>query len=73
MARAPFAGRTPIFIGDDVTDEDAIRAARALRGAGFQVAEAFGSPAAVRAWLDGAAAAGDWPPLPIARDRPALS
>ena len=73
MARAPFAGRTPVFIGDDVTDEDAMRAVRALRGAGFQVAEAFGSPAAVRAWLDGAAAAGDWPPLPIAGDRPALS
>jgi trehalose 6-phosphate phosphatase len=64
VARAPFAGRKPVFIGDDVTDNDAIFAARALGGAGFQVAEAFGSPAAVRAWLDGAAAAGDWPALP---------
>lgn len=64
MAHAPFAGRKPVFIGDDVTDEDAIRAARALGGAGFQVADAFGSPSGVRAWLRSAATAGDWPPLP---------
>jgi trehalose 6-phosphate phosphatase len=63
MARSPFAGRKPVFIGDDVTDEDAIRAARALDGAGFQVADAFGSPAAVRTWLQGAATTGDWPAL----------
>ncbi len=66
MARAPFAGRKPVFIGDDVTDEDAIRAARALGGAGFQVDAAFGSPSGVRAWLRDAATAGDWPmPLPV--------
>jgi trehalose 6-phosphate phosphatase len=65
MERAPFAGRKPVFIGDDVTDEDAIRAARALGGAGFQVEPVFGSPAGVRAWLGRAAAAeGDWPALP---------
>ncbi len=64
MERTPFAGRKPVFIGDDVTDEDAISAARALGGAGFQVEPAFGSPSAVRAWLHGAAAAGDWPALP---------
>jgi trehalose 6-phosphate phosphatase len=63
MAHAPFAGRKPVFVGDDVTDEDAIRAARALGGAGFQVDEAFGSPSGVRAWLQDAATAGDWPPL----------
>jgi len=63
MARAPFAGRKPVFIGDDVTDEDAIRAARALGGAGFQVEPAFGSPSGVRAWLQGAATSGDWPAL----------
>jgi trehalose 6-phosphate phosphatase len=63
MARAPFRGRKPVFIGDDVTDEDAIRAARALGGAGFQVAPAFGSPAGVRAWLQAAATTGDWPSL----------
>jgi trehalose 6-phosphate phosphatase len=65
MQRAPFAGRKPVFIGDDVTDEDAIRAARALDGAGFQVADAFGSPTGVRRWLTDAAAAGDWPALPL--------
>jgi len=63
MACAPFAGRKPVFVGDDVTDEDAIRAARALGGAGFQVDAAFGTPAGVRAWLRDAATAGDWPAL----------
>jgi trehalose 6-phosphate phosphatase len=35
MAEAPFAGRVPVMIGDDVTDEDAIDAATA--GGGFGV------------------------------------
>ena len=52
MSRPPFAGRTPVFIGDDTTDEDAITAARALGGAGWRVDESFGSPAAVRLWLE---------------------
>jgi trehalose 6-phosphate phosphatase len=64
MAHAPFAGRKPLYVGDDVTDEDAIGAARAMGGAGFQVAPAFGSPSGVRAWLHAAATAGDWPALP---------
>ena len=64
MATGPFSGRQPLFIGDDVTDEDGIRAARAMGGAGFQVDPAFGSPEGVRAWLRDAAARGDWPPLP---------
>jgi trehalose 6-phosphate phosphatase len=51
MARPPFAGRVPVYIGDDVTDEDGMRAARALGGAGLRVADAFGDPAGVRAWL----------------------
>ncbi len=42
MARAPFTGRLPVFIGDDVTDEDGMRAARKLGGAGFRVDAAFG-------------------------------
>lgn len=51
MARPPFAGRTPLFVGDDVTDQDAIAAARAAGGTGLLVAEAFGSPQGVRDWL----------------------
>jgi trehalose 6-phosphate phosphatase len=51
MARAPFAGRQPIFIGDDVTDEAGMAAARAAGGAGLRLQDAFGTPAALRAWL----------------------
>jgi trehalose 6-phosphate phosphatase len=56
MARAPFAGRVPVYVGDDVTDEDGIRAARALGGLGWRVQEMFGDPAGVRAWLAAIAA-----------------
>jgi trehalose 6-phosphate phosphatase len=59
MRRAPFAGRVPVFVGDDVTDEDGMAAARQLGGVGLRVADAFGSPAGVRAWLR-AAQAGIW-------------
>jgi trehalose 6-phosphate phosphatase len=51
MQRAPFAGRLPIFIGDDVTDEDGIAAAKSLGGIGLRVADDFGAPGDVRAWL----------------------
>lgn len=51
MARTPFAGRVPVYIGDDVTDEDGIRVAQAAGGMGLRVAEAFGDAAGVRAWL----------------------
>jgi trehalose 6-phosphate phosphatase len=61
MARAPFAGRLPIFIGDDVTDEDGMAVARTLGGAGLRVGDAFKDPAAVRAWLAAAAKDGAWP------------
>jgi len=64
MHEPPFRGRIPLFIGDDVTDEDGMRAARALGGAGLRVDAAFGSPAGVRAWLTAAAQTGDWPELP---------
>jgi trehalose 6-phosphate phosphatase len=67
MARAPFQGRLPVFIGDDVTDEDGMAAARGLGGAGFRVDAAFGRPADVRAWLTRSAAVGDWAPLPGGR------
>jgi len=55
MRRAPFSGRIPIFIGDDVTDEDGMRASRALGGLGLRVDEAFGTPQAVRDWIAGLA------------------
>lgn len=51
MARVPFHGRMPVFIGDDATDEDAIAAAIALGGVGMRVNETFDDPAGVRAWL----------------------
>lgn len=52
MRDAPFVGRRPLFIGDDVTDEDAIAAAQALGGLGLRVPEQFGGqPSQVRSWL----------------------
>lgn len=48
----PFRGRKPLFIGDDLTDEPAIAAARARGGRGLHVARDFpNGPASVRAWL----------------------
>jgi trehalose 6-phosphate phosphatase len=51
MERTPFAGRRPVFVGDDVTDEDAIAMARAKGGVGLLVPEMFGTAADVRDWL----------------------
>jgi trehalose 6-phosphate phosphatase len=52
MQLPPFAGRVPVFIGDDVTDEQGMAAAVAHGGAGLHVARNFGGVAAnVRAWL----------------------
>lgn len=58
MARPPFAGRRPIFIGDDITDRDAMVAAEALGGVGLFVPEVFTDAAGVRAWLAKAAQTG---------------
>ena len=55
MAQGAFAGRLPIFIGDDTTDEDGMRVARTFGGVGLRVADAFGGAADVRAWLAAAA------------------
>jgi trehalose 6-phosphate phosphatase len=52
MKRPPFAGRRPVMVGDDVTDFDGIRAARALGGEGWRVPVSFpAGPADVRRWL----------------------
>jgi len=52
MAVSPFAGRRPVFVGDDVTDEDGFTAARDHGGLGLSVLDVFGgAPSQVRAWL----------------------
>lgn len=65
MQVAPFAGRFPIFIGDDVTDEDGMREARLHGGAGYRVDTVFGDTVGVRGWLRRSAMQGDWAPLPV--------
>jgi len=55
MAEPPFRGRVPVYVGDDVTDEDGMRVAREAGGLGLRVAEAFGDPEGVRIWLRGLA------------------
>ena len=66
MSRAPFAGRTPIFIGDDTTDETVFAIMPDFDGLGIsvgrQVAGAinhFDTPADVRAWLESLVAESD--------------
>jgi trehalose 6-phosphate phosphatase len=51
MQAPPFAGRVPVYVGDDVTDEAGMAAARAAGGLGIKLQERFGTPAALRRWL----------------------
>jgi trehalose 6-phosphate phosphatase len=59
MRHAPFAGRRPIFIGDDVTDEAAFAVIPEFGGLAMSVgrivpgaAKRFEAPADVRRWLE---------------------
>lgn len=60
MDDAPFAGRLPVFIGDDVTDMAGFEAVRGLGGTTYSVGREmagvddwFENPAEVREWLEG--------------------
>ena len=58
MSRPPFAGRRPIFIGDDMTDEAAFAAVEAFGGFGVLVGHR--TPTVARHALGSVAATGDW-------------
>ena len=56
MEQEPFRRRQPVFVGDDITDEDGIASAVRLGGLGLKVDAAFGGKTlAVRDWLGRAA------------------
>jgi trehalose 6-phosphate phosphatase len=63
LARAPFAGRVPMFVGDDGTDEAGFAAVVQRHGAAYSVGQVrpgvsgvFSEPSMVRGWLAHSAA-----------------
>jgi trehalose 6-phosphate phosphatase len=59
MSHEPFAGRRPLFVGDDVTDEHVFSILPEFSGSGFSVGQKvvgtdgnFASAADVRHWLE---------------------
>jgi trehalose 6-phosphate phosphatase len=65
MQTAPYAGRVPVFIGDDVTDEHGFEAVNALGGLSIRIGDGetlaplrLPSPTALRAILLNAAETG---------------
>ncbi|MDB6002278.1 MAG: otsB [Rhizobacter sp.] len=58
LSELPFAGRTPWFIGDDVTDEAAFEVVQALGGTAIKIGAGdttalhrLPDPSALREWL----------------------
>ena len=59
LEKAPFKGRRPVFVGDDVTDEDGFRVSNNLGGVSIYVGDnaetracyRLGGIAAVRSWI----------------------
>jgi len=57
MEEVPFAGRTPVFVGDDLTDEAGFAAVNALGGRSIKVGE---GPSEARERLPSVHAVGGW-------------
>jgi trehalose 6-phosphate phosphatase len=58
MGEPPFAGARPVFVGDDLTDEDAFLAAASLGGEGVLVGP--DRPSAARWRLEGVSEVTAW-------------